>query len=143
MKELSTLPLRFNPSHLSLNLLYFGICYHHSIETVPVKVASGRHIAKLNGPFSVFILFDSSTAFDTIAASSRITFFTWLQGYILLPHCSLILVYWLVLTHLTDNHWRPSRLSPWSSSLHVLSLPWWSQPYSFIYQLKVPNFSLP
>lgn len=57
-------------SYFSLwNSLKLGFCLDHSTKPVFLKVFNNQHIAKSNGQFLVFILFDLSVAFDTFYKS--------------------------------------------------------------------------
>lgn len=52
-------------SYFSLwNSLKLGFCLYHSTKPVFLKVFNNQHIAKSNGQFLVFILFDLSVAVD-------------------------------------------------------------------------------
>lgn len=53
-------------SNSSLNLLQVCFHPHHTTEMVLIKVTSNLHIAKSNCQFSVLLLFDLSTEFDTV-----------------------------------------------------------------------------
>lgn len=53
-------------SNSSLNLLQVCFHPHHTTEMVLIKVTSNLHIAKSNYQFSVLLLFDLSTEFDTV-----------------------------------------------------------------------------
>lgn len=95
MKDLSRV-LHFYSSHSSLNLLYSGICYHHTFEIAPVRVFTGHHHCQIKWciPFSFYLTHQQHF--------TQFSLFTWLQGYILLlPHCSLLLLlYWFLLIFL-------------------------------------------